>query len=342
MITRFKPLFSLEVTHAYYGGACGDVGFVVPQDVAQLLRGAGLLAKIINGALHVFYQAAATGAPARSVAGKSVRIGLKVQSPSFANITEGFDPGAGTLYYRNGAAPGVLDAPARVMLGGHLFSWPLTRADRPVKVTLRDAAGSALRTETVTTQGDRPVVSFYLTGMAPGALTLEEAYPGGVTNGPVAAYVDPELWREGVFGMVELAVAPAFYDSAPRFTVGFQARLETLRYYVVAKGFSSGDVDQLAVKDQGFGEPGHSDEVKFEKVPPTQLSADEKSRTELLGKDGGRVLLFRSLSAVTRQQSGRKRIQLMRNTEPLIENLPQPGRDRGTSDLIVHLSKSKA
>jgi hypothetical protein len=269
MTTRLKTLFSLEVRHDYCGGACGEVGFVVPLDVAQFMRGAGLVARSIDGALHVFYGAAGDGAPARSAAGRTVRIGLRVQSPSFANITEGFDPGAGVLHYRNGAAADALDAPSRV------------------------------------------------------------------------TDVDPERLREGVFGWVEIAIAPSFYDRAPRFTVSFQARLDTLRYYVVAKGFSSGDVDQLTVRDEGFGEPGHPDEVRFEKVLPEQLTADEKSRTELLGRDGARVLLFRSLSAVTRRQSGRKRIQLMRNSEPLIENLPQPGRNRGTADLVVLLSKSK-
>lgn len=342
MTTRLKMLFSLELRHDYYDGACGDVGLVLSQDVAQLMRGTGLLARISDGALHVFYRAADTGAgaPVQSAAGKTVRMGLQVQSSSFANITEGFDPGAGALYYRNGSATNALNAPTRVVLCGHVLSWPLSRVARPVTVTLEDAAGRALRTETVTAENDRPVVSFDLTGVAPGALTLKEAYAGRVIR--KAAYVDPELWRGGVFGVVEIAIAPSFYRSAPSFTVAFQARLETLRYYVVAKGFSNGDVDQLAVQDQGFGEPGHLDEVKFEKVPPEQLTADERAKTELLGSDGARVLLFRSLSSVTRRQSGRKRIQLMRNSEPLIENLPQPGRDRGTADLVVQLSKSKA
>lgn len=285
--TRFKTLFSLEVRHDYYGGTCGDVGFVVPQDMASLMRGAGLQAKTVDGVLHVFYRAVDAGPPVRSAAGRSVRLGLRVQSPSFANITEGFDPGAGALYYRNGAAPDALDAPTRVMLA-------------------------------------------------------KEAPADGVPSGALATYVDPELWREGVFGVVELDVAPGFYESAPSFTVPFQARLETLRYYVVTKGFSNGDVDLLAVRDQGFGEPGHPDEVQFEKVLPEQFTEDEKSRAALLGRDGARVLLFRSLSVVTRRQRGRKRIQLMRSSEPLIENLPQPGSDRGTADLVVHLSKSKA
>jgi hypothetical protein len=251
------------------------------------MRGTGLVAKRIHGALHVFYRATGTGTGARvrSAAGVTVRLGLRVLNPSFANVTAGFDPGAGALYYRNGAAAGALDAPVRVTLVGQA--------------------------------------------------------PAGDTHEGTTAYVDPELWREGVFGVVEIAIAPAFYESAPSFTVAFQARLEPLRYYVVTRGFSTGDVDQLSVRDQGFGEPGQPGEVEFEKVPPEQLSADEKARAELLGRDGARVLLFRSRSPITRKQGGRKRIQLMRNSEPLIENLPQPGRDRGTAELVVQLSKSK-
>lgn len=342
MMTRFKTLFSLEVRHDYYGGACGDVGVVIPQDVALLMRGTGLLARSVDGALRVLYRASGDGVPAVSAAGRTVRLGLRVQSPSFANITQDFDPGAGTLYYRNGAAAGALDAPARLSLQGPVLSWPLVSTARPVTVTVEDAAGRVLRTGTVTAANNRPVVSLDVTGVTPGALTLQESSSEGVTRWARAAYVDAELSREGVFGVVELTIAPAFYTSAPAFKVAYQARRETLRYYVVTKGFSSGDVDLLSVKDLGAGEPGHPDELKFEKVQPDGLTAEEKARADILGADGARVLLFRSLSAVTRQQAGRKRLQLLRNTEPLIENLPQPGRDRGTADLVVQLSKSQA
>ena len=202
--TRFKPLFLLEVWHEYYGGVCPDIDFTVPQNTAGILRGTGLLAKAVEGTLHVLYRSDEAGPPPVSAAGKTVRIGLVVRDPCFANITEGFDPGAGALRYRNGAAPGALDPPDRLALGPR---------------------------------------------------------------------VEPELWREGAFGVVEIAVDGAFYDAAPSFTVAFEARRETLRYYVVAKGFSNGDVDQLTVRDQGFGEPGRPEEVKFRKVLPAELTA---------------------------------------------------------------------
>jgi len=269
--TRFKPLFLLEVWHEYYGGVCPDIDFTVPQNTAGILRGTGLLAKAVEGTLHVLYRSDEAGPPPVSAAGKTVRIGLVVRDPCFANITEGFDPVAGALYYQNKTAAEALDDP-------------------PAKVVLRN--------------------------------------------------VDPELWREGAFGVVDIAIAPGFTTSAPRYQVRFKARADNLRYYVVVKGFSNGDIDQLAVQEQATGSPGQPDEVKFQKVTPAELSADEKSRMDILATDGAKVLLFKSATAVARRERSTKQIQLMRNTEAVIERLPQPGKDRGTADLIVQLSKS--
>jgi len=269
MITRFKILFSLEVWHDYHGGVCPGVRFVVPGDVAHLLRGAGMLVKGSEGALHVLYRTDEAGVAVSPIPGRKVRIGLVAHDPYLANVTAGFDPASGALRFQNTQVAAALDDP-------------------PGKTALRDA--------------------------------------------------DPELWREGAFAVIEIRVDPAFYTTPPRYQVRLQARRDTLRYYVVVKGFANGDADQLAVQEQPAGAPG---EVKFEKVPPAQLSADERSRTDVLATDGAKVLLFRSLGAVARRERSTRQIQLMRSTEPLIERLPQPGKDRGTADLIVHLSKSK-
>jgi hypothetical protein len=240
--------------------------------VAELLRGAGMVTKSIGGAFHVLYRTGDAGGPVVSAAGKTVRIGLVVRDPCFANITEGFDPASGALHYQNRTAATALDDP-------------------PSKVVLRD--------------------------------------------------VDPELWREGALAVIDVRIDPALYASAASYQIDFKARTDTLRYYVVVKGFSNGDVDQLAVRDQTSGSSGGPDEVMFEKVAPAQLSADESARSNVLATDGAKVLLFRSVAAVARRERSGKQIQLMRNTEPLVEWLPQPGKDRGTADLIVQLSKSK-
>lgn len=334
---QFKPLCSLQVTHGYYEGACGDLGFFIPDDVAQTMRGVGLLARSQDDRLVVLRR----DGPGPQAVGKTLRFGLLAHSSSFANITEGFDPGAGVLVYRNRSTPAALDdPPVRQPIGGPFVAAPLTLAERPVTMTAKNPAGRALLTVTVTAASGASSASFDFTGVAPGELTFEEATKGAAKH-VTSFYLDPELARAAAFAVVELRVDASFLTNAPTFTIAFPARQETLRYYVVARGFSSGDVDQLVVQDHGFGAPGRP-EVKFEKAPPASLSDDEKASTALLGNDGARVLLFRSSTAVPRRQAGRRRIQLLRNNEALIENLPQPGRDRVKADLVVHLSKSKA
>lgn len=271
MMTRFKQLFSLEVLHDFYGGVCPDVGFIIPDDVAATLRGAGMFAKFVGGTLCVVFRSDDAGGPVQPVAGKTLRFGLVVRDPYFANITEGFDPSSGALRYRNSQVATALDDP-------------------PARVALRDVA--------------------------------------------------PALWRDGALGLIDITIDPGFYTRAASFQIRFRARSDTWRYYVVVKGFSNGDVDQLAVQPQTSGAPAPGD-VSFEKVAPAQLTAEEKSRSDVLATDGAKVLLFRSVTGIPRRETGAKQMQLMRNTEAVIERLPQPGKRRGTADLIVQLSKSK-
>jgi len=271
MMTRFKPLFSLGVRHDYYGGACPDIGFIVPERVTRILRGAGMLTKVVDGTLHAVFPAGAAGDPARSISGKALRIGVVTRDPDFANITDGFAPSSGALHYRNRQLATVLDDP-------------------PTAIDLRA--------------------------------------------------IEPALWRDSVFALVEIVVDPAWYREAPSFQIRCRTRTDIWRYYVIVKGFSSGEVDQLAVQEQSSGAPG-SDPATFEKVAPTQLTADEKSRADALASDGARVLVFRSAAGVPLRMTGTKQLQLVRNSEAVIERLPQPGKRHGTADLIVQVSKSK-
>lgn len=272
MSVLFKPLFTLAVTHAYYGGPCGDLGFVLPPETERLLGGGRLLAKPFDGRLHVLFEADEDGEPLVSAAGRSLRIGLRLLNPAFRNFSElAVDPAGGALLYSNAGDPAHLGAPQAIVL--------------------KD--------------------------------------------------LEPELAREGVFGVVEVRIAAAFYDAPAAFEIAFAARQETLRYYLVVKRYSAAELDQLTVSDAGFGEEGRP-EVKFTKVPAAAFTPAEIPPALLGGGGGGgdaTVLLFRSQAPVARRQRGRRKIQLNRNGEVLIEHLPQPGAERATADLIVHLSK---
>ena len=269
MSILFKPLFTLAVTHAYYGGPCRDVGFVLPPDTVRSLAGGRMLAKPLDGRLHVLFEAGEGGAPLVSAAGRVLRVGLKLLDPSFPNFTApAVDPAAGTAFYSNADDPLHLGA--------------------PVPVVLTDLA--------------------------------------------------PDLAREGVFGVVEVRIAAGLYEAPAAFEIAFAARQETLRYYLVAERYSAADIDQLTVSDTGFGEEGRP-EVQFTKVPAAAFTPAEIPPALLGGAADATVVLFRSQAPVARRQRGRRKIQLNRNGEVLIEHLPQPGAERATADLIVHLSK---
>lgn len=265
MKIQFKTLFTLAVTHAWYGGICRDLGLVLPGDTERLLRGGRLITKSLDGRLHVLYEADESGAPLVSAAGRNLRIGLKLLNPLFPHFTAAvIDPSAGTPLYSNVADPARLDA-------------------------------------------------------------------------PIAAAPDPELAREGIFALVEVKIAAGLYAAPAAFEIAFDAREEILRYYLVVKRYSATELDQLTVSDAGFTEEGRP-EIRFTRVPAAEITPSEIPPA-LLADGEATVVLFRSQAPVERRQRGRRKIQLSRNGEVLIEHLPQPGAERATADLIVHLSK---
>jgi hypothetical protein len=340
MITQFKTLFTVTITHAYYLGRCEDFAFVIPADTAKRLRNGKLLAREREGRLHVLFEADDTGAALKPISGQTLRIGLRLLNPSFSNFTKDDDNSfaSSTRLYRNTAD--TLDAPKKIHLVGQVLSHLLTSTARPVAVKLRDSSGLVLQAETINDAIDPPSVSYDLTGQAPGAYSIEEAYPNGtITN---SYYSDPELMQTGVLGLIEVKIESGFYPSdpdvpAPNFQIDFEARLETLNYYVVAHNYTDADLKQLSVSDAGSAD---------DEQPPinfTKISSDSFTGTEippaLLTNSSAQVVLFRSLTAVARREKARKKIQLKKNGTLLVAHLPQPGPERPNADLIIPVSK---
>lgn len=264
---EFAPLFTLEVTHEYYGGRSPDFEFTTPSGTERLLAGGHLLAKTRESRLNVLYEKNTI-----QIEGKTLQFGLRLVNPSFSNFSVlPFLPGEGLALYRNaGADPTVLDAPV--------------------------------------------------------ALLLNAADPQ-----------DAELLAAGLFGVVEIEVGAGFYAAAPEFGIAFEARAETLKYYVVARNYPSAEFDDLGVSDAGFAAEARP-QIQFDRVAASAFGADDLPAA-LLGGADARVALFRSQAPVARRARARRRIQLARNTEVIVSQLPQPGAAAPTADLVIHLSK---
>jgi hypothetical protein len=337
MSTQFNILFTVAPAHAYYIDTCEDIRFILPRDAAQVLRNGKLLAKTRDGKLYVLFEASDGGAALAPIPGKTIRIGLQLANAYFSNFTEVAADFASTqLLYRNAAVPTALDAPANTRLVGQLFSHTLTDTPRPVIVTLKNAAGDTVQAETVTVADNRTGISCDLSGKPPGAYTIEETYPASTTE--IACYSDAELASAGVFAVLEVTIDPGFYTAPANFQIAFNARQETLKYYVVATNYPNGDFNQLSVVDAGFAEDGRP-QINFTKVPSASFTPAEISPA-LLGNGSAKIVLFRSQAVVARTQKPRKKIQLKKNNEVLVAHLPQPGPEKHNADLIIPVSKT--
>jgi hypothetical protein len=161
---------------------------------------------------------------------------------------------------------------------------------------------------------------------APVALLLNQANPD-----------DAELMRTGLFCLAEIKIDAAFYSTPPAFEISFDAREETLKYYVVAANYSQSEFNQLVVSDEGFSTEARP-QIDFTRLSASQFT-DEDLTAAMLGNADVRVAMFRSDQKVARRERARKRIQLARNNDPIIPQLPQPGPTDATANLVIHLSK---
>jgi hypothetical protein len=334
MSIRFRPLATLSITHDYYGGLCGDFDFVLPSGSATLMRAGRLLARQQDARLHLLFEAQEDNTPIIPVPGQVLRLGLRLHNPSFQYFTApGVVPRGRVAFYANDPNRAVLSGPQAVEMASSLYAPAPQLAKRPVTLWLRDANGHALAEQTLAASAEP--MAFDLRPLPQGAYTVAEDY--GDEQRVTPLHLNPELAGAGLYGLVQITLDSSFYAAPPDFNIHFDARQETLKYYVVAEKYSVGEFDQLDVSDQGAAEDKR-DEVTFEKILPDAFSPGDIAPA-LLGGTDARIALFQSRTSVARSSHGLRKIQLASNGDVLVEHLPQPGADRAQAHHIIHLSK---
>lgn len=336
MKLRFVTLCSLAFQHPYYAdGICRDIEVLVTPQSRALLGAGRLVARQLDGRLHLLFEARDDGTPVVMPADKQLYAGLALSNPHFDNFTLPVlaDPQA-TPLWANATSPSALDAARAVTLAAGIYQAPLQQVQRPVTVSLRTPAGDTVTTHSVT--GPNDSLALDLRALPPGEYSVHEDY-GAAGTRTRELLVHPDLHAAGVFGVVALRLDPSLYAAPAAFSMAFAPRSQVLKYYVVARDFGPAEFDQLGVTDQGFGDDARS-EVGFDKVPSTDFSSNDITPA-LLAPGGERIVMFRSQAPVARRERGLRKIQLSRNGDVLVEHLPQAGAQQPQPQFVVHLSK---
>jgi hypothetical protein len=329
---HFRTLLQIEIAHAYYGGLCPDLSFVLPAGDASLAAGC-LLVREREGRLLVLFESGDDGLPLRPIVGTTLIFGLRQNNPAFANFTQSPVP-AGTLpLYANDSAPALFGAPVASRFMAVQQRIEPIQALRPLM--LRWQRQGRTIAERTLVQGETEAL-FATHDWPSGRYVLSEA-PGGAAQASAWLH-STSLADEGLWGVVAVTIDAAFYAAAPTLRIDLQARSEVLKYYIVARNFGSNEFNQLQLNDAGAAEQSRPP-IAFTKVQPAHFAADDLPPT-MLSEAGARIVLFQSLAPVARRAGGYRKLQLQRNNEILVQHLPQAGSDRAQARFVVHLARS--
>lgn len=325
---KLLPLFTLGISHSYYGKAgCPDLEFVLAEHSRRALNGAHLLGRVHAGKLHVLFEAVedADGKmhPMQDIAGLELLIGLRLRNPCFEHFTAAL-PVSMPLYTNTASA---LNAPRQSHLIERLFTPMAATTERPLTLSLyRSGDDAPMWSHTVKDGENMPTLN--TSNWQAGCYRLKQQSVAGSQSRDLM--LAPDLAESGIWGAVKILITADFWAGPmpPEFLIEFQARRENLNYYVIAPtGWN--DFDKLTVT---------AATLAFEKIQPDHFPQDGLSRTQL-GLPAAQAVLFRSTVPVQRSASASLHVQLKRNGDTLVKNLPLPGADMPSARFVVHLSK---
>lgn len=340
--TSFGRLASIELRHPYFAeGLLRGARFIEPSDARALMRAGRLQSRMRDGAWHLLGERVG-GAPRVALADDRVLwLGIDASLAALGHVTLPLVTAGQAALFSNAAAFGAFDAVQPVRLVSGLFALPLVSPRRPLSVTLRHGSGSVLARHAVA--GNDGVVALDLRALPPGLVRAEEddaIDPPRVTR----LLVHPELQAAGAGIVVALRFSAALYAAVqpPRLHIDFGVAAEPLEYYVVATRFSAAEFGQLQVRDAGFADDARP-QLRFDRIEADALdpAADLTPAQMGVGADTSdtRIALFRSRGAVPRRERARRRVQLARNNDVLVEHLPQPDAARAKARFVIHLAK---
>jgi hypothetical protein len=329
----FRPLWTLTVQHGFFGGVCDALDFTVPPATERALAGAHAVLRVLDGALHVLVEVDDANTPLSDLNGLRLLIGMKPREASFELITAPIGmPRGDAAIWDNAANANTLGGPRAVRISGEQLRIQPRNSERPLTVRLFDATNT-LQAQTVLNIGDE---AWSLPGLySRGEWRVDEQGAGPTVSW--ALWIEPELVN--AWGVLALNFDAGHFPASQAFQLSFKARSDILRYYVVANRFGPAEFNSLRVQDAGFAAEARP-AILFNRIAPAAFTASHLAPALLDPGGSASIALFEAQTAVARRARGPGGLELQRNGDVLIGNLPQPGAERYDAQFVVHLSLS--
>ncbi|MFZ4576139.1 MAG: hypothetical protein ACOYN0_17275 [Phycisphaerales bacterium] len=330
MRTLFAPLVTLSIEHEFFAGICEDIAITIPEFTAAAIRRGRAIIRFDAGVLRVLREV--DDPETTALAGKTLVFGLRPAPAAFESFTEPLVTSRAVVPRLSVTGPGVVGAVGEAVIATGLYNVTPADPDAALRLRVRDGGDRVVRSGL----SDRPgtAANLDLRGLDEGGYRLEQDIDGNPATQVVRTlYVSRDLERESPWAVLELPVSAAAYAGGVEFRLVFAARRETVKYVIFAPRLEPAELAQLNVVDRGGADEGRPT-LEFERVDPA-------GNGDVPG-GGGAGIVFRSRSAVPRLAKGRRKIQLVKNGNVLIENLPSPSRDQVQPTVVVHLSKVSA
>lgn len=337
MVSKFGPLFSLNILHDFYSsGLCEDFSVTPVRDTALLLKNHQAVFRFTTSIGSAVIKTE-DGTPVAAISEKSVlEFSMNLLNPSLLNVTSDVPAIRSAFLYTNSSnvadGDGYIELQrTTVKLCGNFLSHYILSENKVTLILTEVTTGKSITfvSKDAGSQGLEHV--FDLQHMPSGLYQVAETSGGTTTT--TLYYADKDVQQAAPFGIIRLVNQPAFpftYNGNEKYTISLSPASSTWNYYVVAPNLSPTDIGNLNILDQGrVGDA----QILFDRIDP---DANDQL-PGMLAKDATKVALFRSKVELTWQQAARKQIELRKNSTTLIDNLPNPDMRKPGTNIYIYV-----
>lgn len=335
MYTGYKILATLQLEHEFYpDNICRDLDFVLPVETNRILASRRILVKITGGVLYLLAPLRSVGGPYLfpPEAGERIELvlGISLRRSGLARLMTAV-PAHNTVLWSNTTDINTWQT-RTIHLSGRMYTHDTGNAGRPLRVQLKQE-GIGVDEVIIPDEAGIPGAvkitrcTFDLKQLPSGFYEIDE-------NGTTAATIfrQDELAATGCDLLVRLRIDPCFaLTEHSSFRIVPPVMKNRWVYWLVRNAGAIAPADTYTIVDNRPGVNG--DKLLFDPVD----NSSRQAMAARLGLSPDCILGFQTRDPASLKQAPLANLQLRKNADILIRNLPNPALHSPTNDMMIPL-----